>query len=168
MRSKEHHKRLSKRQSRRRRGQSRQGTTLVQTAVALPMMLLFLFGIFEFSRYVMMLQVLNNAAREGCRYAVMHTDPVVLNSVTYGNADTDVTNLATNCLGGLALTSQAISVYGSDAQGNSNGVAWQNTQSGQWITVKITGSFKSLLPTFLHMPASFSVTAESVMRSEAN
>ena len=72
------------------------------------MMLLFLWGIFEYSRYVMLLQVVNNAAREGCRYAVMHTNPVVISGVTYGNADTDVTNLVTNCLGGVALTSQSI------------------------------------------------------------
>jgi Flp pilus assembly protein TadG len=141
---------------------------IVETAVTLPLMLLFVWGIFEYSRYVMMLQVVNNAAREACRYAVMHTNPVVLDGVTYGNANTDVTNLATNCLGGVALSSQVISVYGSDAQGNSSGVAWQSTPAGQWITVKITGSFKTLLPTFLHMPATFSVTAESVMRSEAN
>ncbi len=167
MRSKQFQSRVRTRPSR-RRGPSRRGATVVETAVTLPLMLLFLWGIFEYSRYVMMLQVVNNAAREGCRYAVMHTNPVVLNGVTYGNADTDVTNLSANCLGGLTLTSQAISVYGSDAQGNSNGVTWQNTQAGQWIAVKITGSFKTLLPTFLHMPASFNVTAESVMRSEAN
>jgi Flp pilus assembly protein TadG len=166
MRSGVPHTRLGTRQ--RRREDSRRGTALVQTAITLPMMLLFLWGIFEYSRYVMMLQVLNNAAREGCRYAVMHTDQVVIDGVTYGNADTDVTNLVTNCLGGLSLTSQAISVYGSDAQGNSNGVTWQNTQAGQSITVKITGSIKTLLPTFLHMPSQFSITAESVMRSEAN
>ena len=167
MRSELLHNRMST-QCRRRRGTSRRGAAVVETVFTLPLMLLFVWGIFEYSRYVMMLQVVNNAAREACRYAVMHTNPVVLDGVTYGNADTDVTNLATNCLGGLALTSQAISVYGSDAQGNSNGVTWQNTQAGQWIAVKITGNFKTLLPTFLHMPASFSVTAESVMRSEAN
>jgi Flp pilus assembly protein TadG len=167
MRSTTQEHRLSKRY-RARHGAARRGSTLVETAITLPMMLLFLWGIFEYSRYVMMLQVVNNAAREGCRYAVMHTNPVVIGGVTYGNADSDVTNLVTNCLGGVALTSQSMSVYGSDSLGNNNGVTWQNTQSGQWITVKITGSFSSLLPTFLHMPASFNITAESVMRSESN
>jgi Flp pilus assembly protein TadG len=132
------------------------------------MLLLLLFGILEYSRYVMLLQVVNNAAREGCRYAVMHTNPVVINGVTYGNANSDVTNLVSNCLAGQALSGQTVSVYGSDALGITNGVTWQNTKAGQSITVKITGNFVSLLPTFLHMPSTVSITAESVMRSESN
>src|SRR4051812_15012977 len=123
----------------RRRRAVRRGSTLVQTAITLPMLLLLLFGILEYCRYVMLLQVLNNAAREGCRYAVMHTNPVVLNGVTYGNANSDVTNLVSNCLAGQALASQSVSVYGSDAVGVNSGTSWQNTKSGQWITVKITG-----------------------------
>jgi Flp pilus assembly protein TadG len=152
----------------RRRRDTRRGSTLVQTAITLPMMLLLLFGILEYSRYVMLLQVMNNAAREGCRYAVMHTNPIVINAVTYGNANSDVTNLVSNCLAGQALSGQAVSVYGSDALGNNNGVTWQNTQSGQWITVKITGNFVSILPGFLHMASNVPITAESVMRSESN
>jgi Flp pilus assembly protein TadG len=160
-RSKTHEHRVSKRH------RARHGTTLVQTAITLPMMLLFLWGIVEYSKYVTMLLV-NNAAREGCRYAVMQSNTVVISGVTYGNADSDVKNLVTNCLGRVARMSQSTSVYGSDSLGNSNGITWQNTRSGQWITVKISGSVNSLLPTFLHMPRSFSVAAESVMRSEGN
>ena len=127
----------------------RGAATLPKTAIVLPMMLLFLFGILEYSRYVMLLQVMNNAAREGCRYAVMHTNPVVITGVTYGNAESDVKTLVSNCLAGQALSGQAVTVYGSDRLGNNNGTTWQNTQSGQWITVKITGNFISVLPTFL-------------------
>jgi Flp pilus assembly protein TadG len=147
---------------------TRRGTTLVQTAIALPVMLLFLFGILEFSRFVMLLQVMNNAAREGCRYAVMHTNPQIISGVTYGNADSDVKTLVTNCLAGQALSGQATTVYGSNSLGVSNGTTWQNTQNGQFITVKITGNFVSLLSTFLHMPGTLPITAESVMRSEGN
>ena len=78
------HRRLSRRQRR------RIGSTIVQAAIVLPVMLLFLFGILEYSRYVMLLQVMTNAAREGCRYAVMHTDPVTISSTTYGNATSNV------------------------------------------------------------------------------
>jgi Flp pilus assembly protein TadG len=152
----------------RRRRDTRRGSALVQTAILLPMMMLLLFGILEYSRYVMLLQVMNNAAREGCRYAVMHTNPIVINAVTYGNANSDVTNLVSSCLAGQALSGQAVTVYGSDALGNNNGVTWQNTQSGQWITVKITGNFVSILPGFLRMANNVPITAESVMRSESN
>lgn len=152
----------------RRRRKGRSGSTIVQAAITLPMLFLFLFGILEYCRYVMLLQVLNNAAREGCRYAVMHTNPQVINGVTYGNATSDVTTLVSNCLAGQALNGQSVTVYGSDSVGVSSGVSWQNTQSGQWITVKITGNFVSILPSFLHLASSFTVTAESVMRSEGN
>ena len=151
-----------------RRRPTRRGSTIVQAAITLPMMLLLLFGILEYSRYVMLLQVMNNAAREGCRYAVMHTNPVVISGVTYGNADSDVKTLVSNCLAGQALSGQAVTVYGSDSLGVTNGTTWQNTQSGQFITVKITGNFVSLLPTFLHMASTVPITAESVMRSESN
>ena len=147
---------------------ARRGSTLVQTAIVLPMVLLLLFGILEYSRYVMLLQVMNNAAREGCRYAVMHTDAVVINGVTYGNNTSDVTTLVSNCLAGQALSGQTVSVYGSDALGVSNGTAWQNTTSGNWITVRITGNFVSILPSFLHLASAVPITAESVMRSESN
>ncbi len=152
----------------RRRGAVRRGSTLVQTAIVLPMVLLFLFGILEYSRYVMLLQIMNNVAREGCRYAVMHTNSVVINGVTYGSNTSDVTTLIDNCLAGQALSGQTISIYGSDALGNSTGTAWQDTQSGEWITVKITGNFVSILPGFLHLANAVPITAESVMRSESN
>lgn len=47
---------------------------LVEFAVVAPVFFLFLFGIFEYGRYVMTLQVMTNAAREGARYAVVTTN----------------------------------------------------------------------------------------------
>lgn len=152
---------------RHRRANRRDGSTIVQAAIVLPVVLMFLFGILEYSRYVMLLQIMTNAAREGCRYAVMHTDPVEINSVTYGSATSNVTTIATNMLGGQTLSSQAISVYASDALGNSTGT-WENASAGTWITVKITGNFVSILPKFLGMPSTIPITAEAVMRSEGN
>ncbi len=136
-------------------------------AIVLPVMLLFLFGIMEYCRYVMLLQIMTNAAREGCRYAVMHTTAVVINGTTYGNNTSDVTNVINNMLGGQTLVGQTTSVYWSDAVGTNLGT-WQNAQSGQWITVKITGSFTSVIPTLLRLSGSIPITAEVVMRSESN
>jgi Flp pilus assembly protein TadG len=146
---------------------ARRGSTIVQAAIVLPMALMFLLGIMEYSRYLMLLQIMNNAAREGCRYAVMHTQPVVINSVTYGNNTSDVTTIISNVLAGQSLTGQSVQVYSSDSVGNNVGT-WQNTQSGQWICVKITGNFTSLVPKLLNMPNTLAITAESVMRSESN
>jgi Flp pilus assembly protein TadG len=152
---------------RNRRASRRDGSTIVQAAIVLPVVMMFLFGILEYSRYVMLLQIMTNAAREGCRYAVMHTDPVEINSVTYGSATSNVTTIITNMLGGQTLSSQSISIYASDALGNNTGT-WENASAGTWITVKITGNFVSILPKFLGMSSTIPITAESVMRSEGN
>jgi hypothetical protein len=55
--------------SRRRR---RRGQALVEFSLVAPIFLLLLFSIIEFGRAVYYIQILNNAAREGARYAIVH------------------------------------------------------------------------------------------------
>ena len=50
----------------------RSGATTVEVSVVLSVFLLFLFGIFEYCRYLMMIQITTNAARDGARYAVVN------------------------------------------------------------------------------------------------
>lgn len=50
------------------------GTTLVETALVLSLLLLFLMGIFEYGRYLLVTQMLANAARDGVRYAASNVD----------------------------------------------------------------------------------------------
>jgi Flp pilus assembly protein TadG len=45
---------------------------LVEFALVAPIFFLILFGIIDFGRYVYYTQILNNAAREGARYAIVH------------------------------------------------------------------------------------------------
>ena len=52
-----------------RRGES--GQALVEVAIALPILLALLIGIFEFARAYNVKQVITNAAREGAREAVL-------------------------------------------------------------------------------------------------
>ena len=53
---------------------SRRGATVVECAVVLSVFLMLLFGMFEYCRFLMVLHVTNNAAREGARYAVVNVD----------------------------------------------------------------------------------------------
>jgi hypothetical protein len=46
----------------------------VETALVLSLLLLFLFGIFEYSRFLLVNQMLSNAARDGARYAATNVD----------------------------------------------------------------------------------------------
>jgi hypothetical protein len=50
----------------------RRGQALVEFALVAPLFFLLLFAIIDFGRYVYYVQVLNNAAREGARYAIVH------------------------------------------------------------------------------------------------
>ena len=49
----------------------RRGATLVEFAIVAPLLFLFIFGIIEFGRMVMVHQIITNAAREGARRAIL-------------------------------------------------------------------------------------------------
>ncbi len=153
------------------RRDARRGGAIVETALVLPIVLLFLFGIMEYGRYILALQIFTNAAREGCRYAVTHTQPVTIVGGpypgTYGNNTSDVTNAVNSFLGGQTLSGQTTQVYLSDSKGANLG-AWTNAQPGQFVCVKITGNYTVMLPSLLSMPNSIPVTATSVMICEGN
>ena len=55
-----------------RRLARRRGQALVEFALVAPIFFLLLFAIIDFGRYVYYVQILNNAAREGARYAIVH------------------------------------------------------------------------------------------------
>lgn len=63
-----HRKRRADAPARRRRG-----ATVVEFAVVAPVLFLFIFGIIEFGRLVMVQQAITNAARESCREASLIT-----------------------------------------------------------------------------------------------
>ena len=52
------------------RADRRRGINTVETAAVLVLLLSLMLGVFEFSRLLMAWDLLNNAAREGCRYAI--------------------------------------------------------------------------------------------------
>jgi Flp pilus assembly protein TadG len=152
------------RQTRRR---PRRGAVTVETALVLPLVLLFLMGILEYGRYVMMLQLITNAAREGARYAMTHSDPVVINGTTYGNATADVTNIINKFMAGHTLAGQNVQVFAADSLGNNIG-PWSSAEAGDSVCVQVTGNFTCLVPKLLYMPNTIPMNIRVVMRSEAN
>jgi Flp pilus assembly protein TadG len=149
------------------RAKRRLGSALVETAVVLPLCLLFIFGIMEYGRYLMMMHLAHNAAREGARYAVSHTDPVVIDGITYGNNINDVKDVVTKFLTNKRFANQTINVYMSDANGNNIGT-WTNAGAGQLICVQLSGQFQWFTPRLLKMNSATNVQVRSVMRSESN
>src|SRR5258705_463777 len=67
-----------------RRLARRTGAALVETAAVVAVFCMILFGVVEFCRFFFMRQLIDNAAREGARYAVVHTADASVDPV--GNA----------------------------------------------------------------------------------
>jgi Flp pilus assembly protein TadG len=126
----------------RTRTSTRRGQALAEFAIVAPLFFLVLFAVIDFGRYVYYVQVLNNAAREGARYAIVHgalalpprTGPP--DDPSGSRVITVVRNYATGIIG---LTDP--SVLDIDA-------TWEDDLNvrGNWVTVEVTYSFNSVIP----------------------
>ena len=164
--------------SARRQAGRRPGVTVVEMALVLSMAMLFLFGILEYGRYLMVLQTANSAAREGVRYAVVHTGDgttsaqviAVVNSKMAG-VDAQLqgynVNLFTADPSGIYNSSTSTAIYPPTIK-QLNGSSWNSATYGSPIVVQITGTYQPILPSFLFMNANMSITVTAMMNSEAN
>jgi Flp pilus assembly protein TadG len=80
-----------------KRGNRRTAAHLVEFAFVCPIFFLFLFGILEYGRFVMTLQIMTNAAREGARFAVVTTNDASTSPTQ------DVQNYVNNYLAGQSV-----------------------------------------------------------------
>ncbi len=135
----------------------RQGGAIVEAALVLSLFVLFLFGIFEYSRLVFFKQLMDNAAREGARYAAINgSDPSLV---------TNTQNVVSTYMAGqdAPITS---TVYLSDANGNNIGSASSAT-FGQTIAVQVNGTYTPAVGSLLKM-GTISLQSRCLMCSEAN
>ena len=162
----------------RRQAGRRPGVTVVEMALVLSMTMLLLFGILEYGRYLMVLQTVNNAAREGVRYAVVHTGD--------GTTSNQVIAVVNNKMSGVdaQLQGYTVNLFTADPSGiynNGTGLAiypptikqlsgssWNSATYGSPIVVQITGTYQPILPSFLFMYAHMSITVTAMRNSEAN
>jgi Flp pilus assembly protein TadG len=131
---------------------------VVEFAIVISACLMFMLGIFEYGRFVMIRQLLDNAAREGARQATSNTTTLTT---------ADIQNTVTGYLAGQPITGLNIQVYLSDPLGNSVG-NWTDAKFADPIGVKVTGTYNPILPGlgFLVNPEGLSTTV--VMRAEVN
>lgn len=78
----------------------RQGQTLVEFALVLPLLLLLLVGIAEFTITVLSYNTLADAARQGARYGIVHP-----------NAPVEIENVAREAANWLDQNALTINVY---------------------------------------------------------
>jgi Flp pilus assembly protein TadG len=140
------------------RGKARSGAQTVETAIVMIWVLMFIMGTFEYGRLLMDWNVLNNAARVGCRYALANNT-----STTIG---TDVTTLVTSYMGGenASFTNFTVTVSGTH---NGASTAVNNLAAGDMITVSVSGTYKFLnVVPWVAMPTSYTMTCSVTMGCE--
>ena len=102
--------------------------------------------------------LLNNAAREGCRYAIANNTSTTIS--------TDVQTIVTNYMAGetTSFSNFTVTVSGTH-QGVSTPV--NNLDPGDLITVTVSGTYKfmNIIP-LIQMPTSFAITSAVIMGCE--
>lgn len=166
-----------------RSGRRRCGATTVEVSVVLSVFLMFLFGIFEYCRYLMMIQVTTNAARDGARYAVVNIGkPANFDTVNYSDGNTppkvylSIRNYVNLKMGGTngMIDGYAVNVFACDPDLLNQAVpaivpksgAWNAAQFGDRVAVRITGNYSTVLPNFLMMGAVLPINVVVTMGSE--
>lgn len=77
---------------------TRRGASVVEFAVLAPVMFLFIFGIIEFGRLMMVQEAMTNAAREACREASLAT------TINAADVDTAARNVMLSVMSDAANT----------------------------------------------------------------
>lgn len=157
----------------------RSGSTLVESALVLPVVLMMLFGIFEYGRFMFIYTTATNAVRDGCRYAVVRTDSA--NTATSATIKQVVDNKMAglqNSLGGytvevffadpakLALTVPVVAKHPTY-----NGAEdWKQAAYGDKIAVVMSGEYRPTMAQLLALGnnAVFNLDVVSLMTSEGN
>lgn len=139
-------------------GKRRRAATAVETALVMIPLLMFLFGIYEYGRLLMDWNLLNNSAREGCRYALANNT----NSAVTANVQSIVTNF-------MAGRDASFSGFTTTVSGTHLGVATpvNNLMPGDMITVTVLGNyqFMNIIP-MISMSNAFPLTCSVTMICE--
>jgi Flp pilus assembly protein TadG len=184
--------RFNSRQSVCPRPSPRRGVAVVESTLVLFVFLLLLFGIFEYCRFLLVLHVTNNAARDGARYASVrvNTDANLVATVKQ-----DIINYTTARMGGTQknINGYQVAVYAVDQAGldqnppiirakpknaggpypdpfnpsDPNAVPWNTVAFTERVAVTIRGTYKPLMPTFLLMPSSIPINITAMMGGES-
>jgi Flp pilus assembly protein TadG len=145
----------------------RRGATAVETAAVISLALLFIFGIIEYARLLYFFQVADNAAREGARYAIVHTGD--------GTTTAQVQAAVKAAMAGqeVALTpgSFVVNVYNADPNTGAAipNTSWTEAPFAGAVAVEVNGTYSLVLPTFLRFSGpTVAIKVRSLMMSEAN
>jgi Flp pilus assembly protein TadG len=145
---------LSKKRSR------RSGAAIVEFTVVAIVAVILIFGILEFCWVVYTYNVVENAAREGCRYGIVN----VLDTTMVA----DTQKVTKEFMGGLdtSMKKYNCDVYLADATGKNIGSA-KDAQFSQHVCVEVSLDYTPLTPG-LGWLKTFTIRSKCSMGSEAN
>jgi hypothetical protein len=163
--------------------------TVVETALVLGVFMVLLFGLFEYCRFLFVLHLTDNAARDGARYAAVRVncpaDQVVPTRAAVVQYTTDRMGGAQKQIAGFD-----VAVYPCDPVGlaqtppvirskpNGSGAypdpfnraagdpAWNAVSFPDRVAVTIKGQYKPITPVLLLMPDAIDVYVTAVVGSE--
>lgn len=140
--------------------QGRRGAVTVEMALVLPIFTMLVFGIIEFGRGFMIMQLVTNAAREGCRRAIID-----------GSTNTEVTDYIKTFMqqsGNVAPANTTVTITVTPAQGNpanpGNNIAV--CQSRDLITVTVQIPFSAVQLITAKYLSGKTLTGKASMRHE--
>lgn len=160
----------------------RRGAAVVEAALVMGIFFVLLFGVFEYCRFLMVLHVTNNAARDATRYATVNVgcDP---NDVA--TMKTNILNYATSRMGGVDknIVGYQVAVYPCSTSGlpkslntttaadpfnasDTNNPPWNQAVFTERIAVTIRGSYQPVTPLLLFLPSSIPINITAMMGSE--
>jgi Flp pilus assembly protein TadG len=136
----------------------RRGAALVEAAIVMNVFLLFIFAIMEFGHYVMVKELMDNAARDGARMA----STGALTATT-----AQIQALVTQELVNQGPSNLNIQVFQANPTTGANIGAWTNAGLGQTVAVQITGTYKPMLSMASLIPLPIPISSEAMVYSES-
>jgi Flp pilus assembly protein TadG len=136
----------------------RSAVALVEAAIVMNVFLMFVFGIMEFGHYVMVRQLMDNAARDAVRMA--STGTMIY---TTAQIEAQVTTELVN----QGPVNMVVTVYEANPQTGANIGPWTNAGIGNAVAVSITGKYKPMLSLANILPVEVPVQSLAICYSES-
>ena len=148
----------------------RRGATVVETAFVLLIALTLTLAIYDYGRYFMLSQLVNNAAREGARQAVANTNTqntaMIQNTVVQYLANQNFKDSSGNAFSASDVV--VIQVNPDPTGPPPSDSIWYDAPFESAIKVQVNAKFTSLFPRFGFLPTTVNLQGTAVMLSEAN
>lgn len=140
--------------------QPRRGAAAIELAFVLPVFFLMVLGVMEYGRYLMAQQALDNAVRNGARYAVVNSN----------NGSTSLVQSAVmqRLTPIQNMINPSVSVYQADPTTGANIGAWTSAPYGGTITVSVSGTYAPMFANLLKLPVSLTMQSDTMMTCEGN